>query len=109
VLGIVSLPLLVVCGVGLLTAIVGLVLGVLALVRGGGKGRAIAGIVLSVLALLIAAAVWAWFANTDAGDCFDNRRYPTQDAKQRCLEREFGVQPTTNAWLRPGAHLRPLA
>ncbi len=97
VLGIVSLFLLVVCGIGVITAIVGLVLGILALVRGGGKGRAIAGIVLSALALLIAAAAWAWFANSNAGDCFDDRRYPTQSAKQRCLERELGVQPTTNA------------
>jgi len=66
ILGIVSIPLMIACGAGTITAIVGIILGIMALAATkqdgvGGKGKAIAGIVLSgssffigVIALLIA-------------------------------------------------------
>jgi hypothetical protein len=91
VLGIVSLFLLLICGIGVLTAIVGIVLGIIAVVRGVARGRAIAGIVLSALALLLALAFVVWLSSSGVGDCFDDRRYPTQSAKQRCLENRLGA------------------
>lgn len=91
VLGILSLFLLVVCGVGVLLALVGLILGIVAVTRGGGRGRAVAGIVLSVLTLLLALLFVLWLTNSGITDCFDPDRYPSQSAVQDCLEREYGV------------------
>jgi hypothetical protein len=51
------------CGVGVLTAIIAIVLGIVALSKGAGRGQAIAAIVTSVIALAIAAALAVWLSN----------------------------------------------
>jgi hypothetical protein len=91
VLGILSLALLLVCGVGVLTAIAGIVVGIVAVVRGVARGRAIAGIVLSALALLLGVAFLVWLAGSGVGGCFNSDFYPTPSARQRCIERQLGV------------------
>ncbi|MFC7647078.1 DUF4190 domain-containing protein [Streptosporangium lutulentum] len=90
VLGIVSVLLLVACGIGLLTAVVGLILGIVAVVKHSNRGRAWAGIILSVLTMIIAAVFVGWLYNK-VGDCVN---LPTE-LQQRCIEDRFGVQITT--------------
>lgn len=87
VLGIVSLFLLVVCGLGVLTAIVGLVLGIVAVVRNSNRGRAWVGIALSVLTLIIAVVLLSWIYSK-VGDCANL----PPELQQRCIEERFGVQ-----------------
>ncbi|MFC6081089.1 hypothetical protein [Sphaerisporangium aureirubrum] len=88
VLGILSVVLLLVCGIGLLTAIAGLVTGFIALARRSNKGRAIVGLVLSGLTILLGVLAFVWFVNTFQ-ECFDQ---PTQADAQICVERKLGVQ-----------------
>ncbi|WP_182907670.1 DUF4190 domain-containing protein [Microbispora sp. H13382] len=89
-LGICSLVLLLVCGVGTLVAVVGLVLGIVAIVRNSNRRRAVGGLVLSgltlVLALVIGVIFYTWFQTRHVGECFDRRLYPTQEDAQRCVE-----------------------
>jgi hypothetical protein len=87
VLGILSLFLLFVCGVGVLTAIAGLIVGFIAVFKNSNKGRAIAGIVLSALTLILAVIGFTWFV-TNFQECFN---LPTQAEVQRCVERKLGV------------------
>ncbi|MCG5217786.1 hypothetical protein [Streptosporangium sp. KLBMP 9127] len=87
VLGIVSLFLLFLCGLGILTAIVGIILGIIAVVKNANKGRAWAGIILSALALILATIAIAWFY-TNFSDCMN---LPTQELAQRCVEDKLGV------------------
>ncbi|MER7212355.1 DUF4190 domain-containing protein [Streptosporangium sp. NPDC000239] len=87
VLGIASIFLLVVCGLGVLTAIAGLVIGIVAFVKDSNRGRAVGGIVLSVLALIIAVVFLTWFYST-VGDCMDL----PPGLQQRCVEERLGVQ-----------------
>ncbi|MCA2181104.1 DUF4190 domain-containing protein [Nonomuraea glycinis] len=61
VLGVASPFLVFVCFIGLLTAILSIVFGIVAIARQTGKGRAITGIAFSVLALIIFAALALWF------------------------------------------------
>jgi disulfide bond formation protein DsbB len=98
VLGIASLVLLFVCGLGTLTAIVGVVLGVVALVKDSNRTRAIVGIVLSavtlILAMILAAVLFNWFQSKNFGECFDPALHPTQESAQRCVERKLnGIEP----------------
>ncbi|MEO3813003.1 DUF4190 domain-containing protein [Sphaerisporangium sp. B11E5] len=88
VLGILSIVLLLVCGIGLLTAIAGLIVGFIALARRSNKGRAIVGLVLSGLTLLLGVLAFVWFLNTFQ-ECLDA---PTQAEAQSCVERKLGVQ-----------------
>ncbi|WP_431902869.1 hypothetical protein [Nonomuraea sp. bgisy101] len=81
VLGIASLFLLLVCFTGVITALVGLVLGVIALSKGGSKGRAWVGIGLSVLTLVLAVGAAIWVSNYFA-ECSG---LPQQLAEQ-CVE-----------------------
>lgn len=94
VLGICSLVLLLVCGVGTVLAIVGLVLGIVAIARNSNRRRAVAGVVLSVLTLLIALVIgvllYNWFQARHLGECFDRRLYPTQEDARRCVEEKLG-------------------
>jgi zinc transporter ZupT len=88
VLGILSIVLLLVCGIGLLTAVAGLVVGFIALARRSNKGRAIVGLVLSGLTLLLGVIAFVWFLNTFQ-ECLDQ---PTQAEVQSCVESKLGVQ-----------------
>ncbi|MBB2912390.1 integrin beta 8 [Streptosporangium becharense] len=92
VLGIAGILLLVVCGIGVLPALVGLIIGIVAVAKGSNKGRAWVGIVLSVLTLVLAAVFVAWVYNR-AGDCLN---LPPQ-LQQRCIEDRFGVQIETGS------------
>lgn len=94
VLGIASLLLLFVCGIGVVTALVGLVVGVVALSRGTARGRAAVGLLLSVLTLLIAASFAAWLASTGVTRCLDETLYPTKGDLEACLEERLGVPVT---------------
>ncbi|MFB9893461.1 DUF4190 domain-containing protein [Planobispora takensis] len=87
VLGIVSLVLLLACGIGALTAIVGVIIGIVAVVKNSNRGRAWVGLILSALTLIIAAVVLAWFANK-VGDCLE---MPTE-LQRYCVEQKFGIQ-----------------
>ncbi|MEV4245342.1 hypothetical protein AB0J63_18275 [Streptosporangium canum] len=89
VLGIVSLFLLVVCGLGALTAIVGLIIGIAAVVKNSNRGRAWVGIALSVLTLIIAVVVLSWFYSK-VGDCLNL----PPEFQQRCIQEKFGGQFT---------------
>ncbi|MGN9788403.1 hypothetical protein ACTMTF_43815 [Nonomuraea sp. ZG12] len=89
VLGVASPFLVFVCFVGLLTAILSIVFGIVAIVRRTGKGRAITGIAFSVLALIIftALALWFWSVVQECG------QLPSGLA-DRCLEARI-------PWLAP--------
>ncbi|MER5420404.1 hypothetical protein [Streptosporangium roseum] len=91
VLGIVSLFLLVVCGLGALTAIIGLIIGIAAVVKNSNRGRAWVGIALSVLTLIIAVVVLSWFYSK-VGDCLNL----PPEFQQRCIQEKFGGQFTTS-------------
>ncbi|MBB4938088.1 hypothetical protein FHR32_002393 [Streptosporangium album] len=91
VLGIVSLFLLVVCGLGVLTAIAGLIVGIVAVVKNSNRGRAWVGIVLSALTLIIAAVLLSWLYSR-IGDCAG---LPAE-LQQRCIEQRLGVQIQSN-------------
>ncbi|MEU8267421.1 DUF4190 domain-containing protein [Sphaerisporangium sp. NPDC049002] len=91
VLGIVSLFLLLICGVGVLTAIAGLIVGIMAVIRNSNKGRAIVGIVLSALTLILGIIGFTWFVN-NFQECFT---LPTQAEAQQCVERKLGVNVQT--------------
>ncbi|MEV4097068.1 hypothetical protein [Streptosporangium saharense] len=87
VLGIASIFLLVACGLGVLTAIAGLIIGLVALAKNSNRGRAIWGIVLSALALVLAVVFLTWFYSR-VGDCMNL----PQNLQQRCVEERLGVQ-----------------
>jgi hypothetical protein len=91
VLGIVSLFLLLVCGLGVLTAIAGLVVGFIAVFKNSNKGRAIAGIVLSALTIILAVIGFGWFVS-NFSECFN---LPSQGEAQQCVERKLGVNVQT--------------
>lgn len=91
VLGAASLLLLPICGIGVIVALAGLVVGVVALTRGAARGRALAGLALSVLALLIAVSFLAWLASTGVARCLDETLYPTRGDLEACLQERLGV------------------
>jgi len=88
VLGVVGLPALVLCGLGLPMALVGLVLGIIAATRGPRRGTAVAGVVCSTLTLAIG-GVALFFLLTKAAECGDRNVYPDDAARRQCVEREF--------------------
>lgn len=89
VLGIVGLFGLVLCLAGVVPALVGLVLGVVSLARGDARrGMAAAGVICSAVAVLAGGAVAFWLLHK-AAQCGDEARYPNDDARQHCVEREF--------------------
>ncbi|MFF0572401.1 hypothetical protein [Streptosporangium saharense] len=87
VLGIASIFLLLACGLGVLTAIAGLIIGLVALAKNSNRGRAIWGIALSALALVLAVVFLTWFYSR-VGDCMNL----PQNLQQRCVEERLGVQ-----------------
>jgi hypothetical protein len=89
VLGIVGLPGLALCLLGLIPAVVGLVLGTVALVRGRSeRWPAVAGIVCSGIAVVVGALALAWLLSK-AATCGDTSRYPDDASRQACVEHEF--------------------
>jgi len=86
ILGILSPFLLFLCGIGVLTAIIGLILGIIAVVRNANRGRAWVGVALSALTIVLAAAASIWFFS-NFGECMNA---PTQEAAQRCVEERLG-------------------
>ncbi|HEX2315044.1 MAG TPA: DUF4190 domain-containing protein [Thermomonospora sp.] len=88
VLGLVGLPALLLCGLGLPMALAGLVLGILAASRNAGRGLAIAGICASILTILVGALAIFWLLS-QAAECADPDRYPSEADRQRCVEHEF--------------------
>lgn len=88
VLGLVGLPALLLCGLGLVLAMAGLVLGIMAASRGTGRGLAIAGIGVCLVTLLVGALGIFWMLSK-AAHCADPDRYPTDLDRQRCIEQEF--------------------
>ncbi|MER6832077.1 DUF4190 domain-containing protein [Streptosporangium sp. NPDC000563] len=87
VLGIVAILSLVVCGFGVLVAVVGLIIGIVALAKRSAPGRAWVGIVLSLLTLVIAAVFLSW-VYSKVGDCMNL----PPELQRRCIEDRFGVQ-----------------
>lgn len=88
VLGLVAVPLAVMCGLGVLPGVAGLGVGIVAAVQGRGRTQAVIGIVASLVALAIASLVVAWFL-AKAAKCGDTRKYPDHAARVQCVEREF--------------------
>ncbi len=77
------------CGLGVLTAIVGLVVGVVGLLKGGNRGQAITGIVLSGLTVVLGIVGFVLFV-TNFQECFN---LPSQAEAQQCVEQKLGVTP----------------
>ncbi|MFC4912373.1 hypothetical protein [Actinomadura gamaensis] len=88
VLGLVGLPCLLLCGLGLAAALVGLVLGVVAATRGQPRHLAIAGIICSAVTLAVGTVALVWLLSKAAG-CADTSRYPDDYARRQCIDREF--------------------
>ncbi|QKG23128.1 hypothetical protein ACTIVE_4769 [Actinomadura verrucosospora] len=97
VLGIVGLLGLALCLLGLIPAVVGLVLGTIALVRGRSeRWPAVAGVVCCAIAVVVGVVALVWLLSK-AAMCGDTSRYPTDEARQGCVEQEFPfVRNTTN-------------
>lgn len=93
-LGLIGLPALLLCGLGMVLALVGLVLGVVAASRHTGRSMAVAGIVSCLVTLVVGAAGVFWLLS-QAAECADPNRYPTDVDRQRCVEREFPFARTS--------------
>ncbi len=89
VLGITGLAGLVLCLLGVIPALAGLVLGTVALVRRDPDRRpAVVGVACSALALVIGAGALFWLLSK-AAQCGDETRYPDEASRRSCVEREF--------------------
>ncbi len=89
VLGITGLAGLVLCLLGVIPALAGLVMGTVALVRRDPDRRpAVVGVVCSALALAIGAGSLFWLLSK-AARCGDEARYPDEASRRGCVEREF--------------------
>ncbi len=85
VLGIAAIVTLVLCGLGAVVAIFGLVVGIIAAVRDNGRGLAVTGITLSALTLVLALGAGIWFF-TRVSPCTNQARYATKTARDQCLQ-----------------------
>ncbi|MFC5180627.1 hypothetical protein [Actinomadura harenae] len=100
VLGLAGLPALLLCGIGLPAALVGLALGVVALWRGrprgaargrpagGARGTAVAGVVCSLVTLAIGTVAIFWLLSK-AVECADSHRFPDEFTRRECIDRTF--------------------
>ena len=88
VLGILAIPTLPLCLLGLVVALVGLVVGVVALVKHNGRWLAACGMALSVVALVLGGLAVSWFLS-QARECADTTKYPDTQSRERCVERRF--------------------
>lgn len=96
ILGIAALFTLWLCGLGIVVAIAGLIVGVIALVQHSGRAMAVTGITLSALTLLITIGAGVWLYNR-VSPCGDRDRYPTKADRDRCLQERvpfFKATPT---------------
>ncbi len=79
-LGIVAIVLLLVCGLGLLVAVAGIIVAVIAITKRSNKGRAVVGLILSILTLVIGAIIIGvvinWANKNNIGECFDTPAAP---------------------------------
>lgn len=88
VLGILAVPTLVLCGIGLVVALGGLVVGGIALTRKNGRAYAITGITISALTLVLGGVGASWFL-AQARECADAAKYPDADAREQCVQHRF--------------------
>lgn len=98
VLGILAVPMLVLCGIGLVVALAGLVVGGIAVSRRNGRALAITGITISSLALIGGGVGASWFL-TQARECANATKYPDADARELCVQKRF---PFIKATRTPG-------
>lgn len=88
VLGLLGLPALLLCGLGLPLALTGLVLGTVAALRQDARGTALAGVAASTVTVIVATVGVVWMLN-QAAECGNRARYPDDAATRGCIEREF--------------------
>ncbi len=96
VLGIAAIITLLLCGLGVVVAIAGLIVGIVAAAQNNGRGYAVTGITLSAVTLLIAIGAGIWFFSL-VSPCADKARYPTRSARDLCLQTRvpfFKATPT---------------
>ncbi|HZB33448.1 MAG TPA: hypothetical protein VE465_25040 [Streptosporangiaceae bacterium] len=94
VIGILAVPTLALCGMGLVVALAGLVVGGIAVARRNGRKYAISGIIISALTLILGGVGASWFL-AQARECADTAKYPNADARERCVEDRFPFISTT--------------
>jgi hypothetical protein len=96
VLGILAVPTLVLCGMGLVLALAGLVVGGLAVSRKNGRAFAIAGITISALTIVIGGIGASWFL-AHARECANTAKYPDADSREHCVQHRFQFIKATKA------------
>ncbi|MCO6009069.1 DUF4190 domain-containing protein [Actinoallomurus purpureus] len=96
VLGIASILTLLLCGLGAILAVAGLIVGIIAVVQRNGRGMAVAGLILSAVTLVLAIGLAAWFYSRIA-PCSDQTRYPTKEARDQCLQKRVPFFQATPA------------
>jgi hypothetical protein len=96
-LGIFAVPMLALCGLGLVVALAGLVVGGIAVTRKNGRTYAITGITISALTLVLGGVGASWFL-AQARECANATKYPNADARERCVDHRF---PFINATRTP--------
>lgn len=96
VLGIAAIFTLVLCGLGAIVAIAGLVVGVVALTQNSGRRQAVTGITLSAFTLVLAIGAGVWFFNR-ISPCTDQARYPTKISRDTCLQQRVPFFKATPA------------
>jgi hypothetical protein len=88
VLGILAAATLPLCGMGLVVALGGLVVGGIALARKNGRALAVTGITISALTLVGGGVGASWFL-AQARECADTAKYPDADAREQCVQDRF--------------------
>jgi hypothetical protein len=78
----------VLCGMGLVVALAGLVVGGIAVTRRNGRAFAITGITISALTLVIGGIGASWFL-AQARECADAAKYPDADSREQCVQHRF--------------------
>jgi uncharacterized membrane protein YqjE len=98
VLGILAVPTLLLCGMGLVVALAGLMVGGIAVTRRNGRAYAITGITISALTLVLGGVGASWFL-AQARECANSTKYPDADAREQCVQHRF---PFISATRTPG-------
>ena len=104
VLGIVAIVTLLLCGVGAVVAVAGVIIGIIAVARGNARGMAATGLALSVVTLMAAIGAGIWFFGR-VSPCTDQKRYPTKAARDHCLERRVPFFKATSTPLPGGPEM----
>jgi hypothetical protein len=87
-LGVLALPTLLLCGMGLVVALAGLLVGGVAFARKNGRAFAVTGITLSALTLVAGGLGVSWFL-AQARQCANTAKYPDAEARERCVQDRF--------------------